>query len=312
MPRRVAYDAPPMNILVTGSSGFIGSALVSFLVAKGHTVTRLVRTEPAPGERQARWDPEAGEIDVNALGGIDAAVHLAGEGIGSGRWTPRRKARILDSRVMGTRLLSETLAGLDPLPKVLASASAKDYYGDRGDEALREDSGPGSGFLADVCRQWEAATLLASEAGIRVVNMRFSLALGPGGGALARMLPAFRLGVAGKVGSGRQLVSWITLEDIVRAIYHTLTADGLEGPVNLVAPEAVTNAAFTRTLGRVLSRPTLMPAPAFALRIVFGEMIEPLLTSVRMDPAKLLATGFEFHHPELEGALRAVLGKPRK
>ena len=200
-----------MNVLVTGSTGFIGSALVPFLESEGHTVTRLVRREPSPGKPEVRWDPEAGTIDAGGLAGTEAVVHLAGESLVNGRWNARRKGRILDSRVKGTRLLSETLARLDPLPKVLVSPSTKDRYGDRGDELLREDSGRGSDFLADVIRQWEAATESAAQAGIRVVNSCFGMVLDRSGGGLARMLLPFRLGLGGRLGSGKQYVSWVSL-----------------------------------------------------------------------------------------------------
>ena len=298
-----------MNIVITGSTGFIGSALVPLLSREGHSVTRLVRRQPTSGERQVRWGPDTGTIDADGLAGTDAVVHLAGEGIPDRRWTAKQKAKIRDSRVNGTRLLSETLARLDPPPKVLACASAVGYYGDRGDETLREESAPGSDFLAQITRQWEAATEPAAQAGIRVVNLRFGNVLGPNGGLLARVLLPFKLGIGGRLGSGKQYVSWISLEDIVRAIHHILATETLEGPVNVAAPVPVTNAELTKTLGRVLSRPTPFPVPAFALRLIFGELADAVLASARMEPAKLVATGFEFHHPELEGALRAELGK---
>ena len=299
-----------MNILVTGSTGFIGSALVSFLTDSGHTVTRLVRTQVARGDQMVFWDPESGTIDREGLARaeLEAVVHLAGESI-AGRWTARRKAGILDSRVQGTRLLSETLVGLDRPPNVLACASAKDYYGDRGDETVREDSAAGTDFLADVISKWEAATETAAQGGIRVVNLRFGIVLDPAGGALAKMLTPFRLGLGGKLASGRQQVSWVSLVDALAAISHVLVTDGIEGPVNVVAPGVVTNAEFTRIIGRALSRPTLFPVPAFVLRTMFGEVAGALLASVRMDPAKLLATGFAFRYPQLEDALRSALGK---
>lgn len=298
-----------MKILVTGSTGFIGSALVPFLIREGHSVTCLVRPQTRLANGHVRWDPEAGEIDAGRLAGTEAAVHLAGESLASGRWTAQRKRRMLDSRVRGTRLLTETLARLDPSPGVLVAASAVGYYGDRGEEVLQEESGPGSAFLADLVRQWEAATEAASQAGIRVVNLRSGLVLGPRG-PLARMALPFRLGLGGKLGSGAQLWSWVSLEDAVRAIHHALTTEALQGPVNMAAPGVVTNAQFTQILGRVLSRPTLFPVPAFVLRLVFGEMAdEALLASARMDSARLLDSGFEFHHPQLEGALRAMLGR---
>ena len=297
-----------MHILVSGSTGFIGSALKSFLVKEGHDVTRLVRRELATDDRQVRWDPVAGVIDSQGLAGIDAAVHLAGEPI-TGRWTATRKTRIRDSRVKGTRLLSETLARLDPPPQVLVCASAMGYYGDRGAEVLRENSAPGTDFLAGMISEWEAATERAVEAGIRVVNLRLGMVLGKVGGALKKMLLPFKLGVGGSVGSGRQYVSWISLEDVVRAIHHVLNTDSLQGPLNVAAPGVVTNAELTRALGRVLSRPAVMPVPGLLLRILYGEVAETLLFSARMDPGQLQSSGFVFRHPEIEGALRAALGK---
>lgn len=298
-----------MNVLVTGSTGFIGSSLVSHLEAEGHGVTRLIRRDVASSQPQVRWDPEAGSIDADRLTAIDAAVHLAGEGIADGRWTEKKKARIGDSRISGTLLLSRALAGLDPRPRVLVSASAYGYYGDRGDEVLREDSKPGSDFLAEVTSQWEASTRPASEAGIRVVNARFGMVLGAGGGALARMLLPFRLGLGARLGSGRQYVSWVSLEDTVRVLSHVLEDDGLAGPVNVAAPEAVTNSEFTRALGRALSRPALFRAPALLLRALFGELGASLTASTRMEPARLVESGFVFRHPRLDGALEAALGR---
>lgn len=299
-----------MRILVTGSTGLIGSALIPFLTAGGHTVTRLVRSAPRPGEREVRWDPERGEADRPGLEGQDAAVHLAGENIAGGRWTAERKARIRDSRVRGTQFLCESLARLDRPPKVLLCASATGYYGDRKDEVLREESAPGSGFLAEVCRAWEAAAEPALRAGIRVVSLRFGVVLSPAGGALAKMLPPFRLGLGGRIGTGRQYMSWIALDDAVGAACHALTAEALGGPVNAVAPNPVRNLEFAQTLGRVLSRPALLPLPAFAARLALGEMAEELLlASARVEPARLTAAGYPFRHPCLEGALRALLGK---
>ena len=301
-----------MNILVSGSTGFIGSALVSFLTERGQTVTRLVRRRGAFAEKQVLWDPDAEAIDAQELSGTEFVVHLAGENISAGRWTAARKARIRDSRIKGTRLLCEALARLDPPPRALASASATGYYGDRGGEILREDSAPGSDFLAETVRQWEAATAPATQGQIRVVNLRFGLVLGPNGGVLARMLPVFRLGAGGKLGSGNQYMSWISVDDVVEAINHVLVTEGLEGPLNVAAPGVVTNAEFTTALGRVLSRPTLFPVPVFALRLAFGkELADSVLASTRMESARLRDAGFVFLHPELESALGAVLGKAR-
>lgn len=300
-----------MKVLLSGSSGLVGSALVPVLVGDGQQVVRLVRSQPAPGASEVRWDPEAGEINKAGLEGVEAAVHLAGESIAAGRWTAARKARILESRVKGTQLLVEALAGLEQPPKVLVSASAVGYYGDRGEETLTEDNGSGSAFfLSNVCRQWEAATEPAAAAGIRVVNLRFGVMLASAGGALPRLLTPFRMGVGGRLGSGNQYMAWIALDDVVGAILHTLATEALRGPVNAVAPQAVTNLEFTKTLGRVLGRPTLFPMPAFAARLAFGQMAdELLLASQRVEPAKLLASGYRFRFPDLEGALRHVLGK---
>ena len=235
-------------------------------------------------------------------------VHLAGESA-VGRWTARKKARILESRANGTRLLCRALADLDPPPRALICASGLDFYGDRGDALVSEETGPGSGFLAEVTAAWEAATKPATEAGIRVVRVRLGMVVGNGGGALARMLPAFRLGLGGPFGGGRQHVSWVSLTDVVRVFHHILVTESLDGPVNVSTPMPVTNAEFARTLGRVLSRPAVLPVPAFGLRLALGEMASMVLASVRLDPSKLVRSGFEFRYPELEGALRAELGR---
>ena len=299
-----------IKILVSGSTGLIGSALVPFLTTDGHKVIRLIRAETRPGQAAVHWDPAAGKIDSNALEGLDAVVHLAGENIAARRWTPAQKARIRDSRVQGTRLLAQSLARLQQPPTVMVCASAIGFYGDRGEELLTEASAPGSGFLTDTCRDWEAAAQPASEKGIRVVNLRLGVVLSPGGGALAKMLLPFRLGVGGKIGSGRQYMSWIEIDDVVGVIHYALTTDELRGPVNAVAPNPVTNREFTKTLGRVLSRPTIFPMPAFAARMAFGEMADQLLlSSTRVKPARLQNSGYYFRQPRLEDALRHLLGK---
>jgi uncharacterized protein len=298
-----------MKILVTGSSGLIGRALVSFLTADGHQAACLVRGNRTGAERLV-WDPGSGRIDPASLEGFGAVVHLAGENIAGARWTPEQKARIRNSRVKGTRLLADTLAGLSSPPGVMVSASAIGYYGDRGEELLTEDSPPGDGYLAEVCREWEAATHPASRKGIRVVILRIGIVLTPAGGALARMLLPFKTGVGGTVGSGRQYMSWITLDDTIGAIHHCLMSDSLRGPVNAAAPRPVTNREFTKTLGRVLGRPTLFPAPAFALRLAFGEMADALLlASTRVSSGRLESSGYKFRQPDLEGALRHLLGR---
>jgi hypothetical protein len=301
-----------MNVLITGSSGLVGSALAPLLTSGGHRVIRLVRSEAGAGEGRVLWDPEAGTIDTASLEGLDTVVHLAGESIAAGRWTAAQKARILESRVKGTRLLAETLAGLSQRPKALVSASAVGYYGDRGDEVLREESPSGTGFLPEVCRQWEAESAPAAQAGIRVVHLRFGMILSPAGGALQRLLLPFRLGLGGRLGGGQQFMSWMALDDAVGAIHHALTTEELRGPANAVSPGAVRNREFTRTLGRVLGRPTIFPLPAFAARLAFGRMAdELLLASQRAEPARLLASGYQFRFPELEGALRHLLGRGR-
>jgi hypothetical protein len=298
-----------VNVLVTGSSGLIGSALEPFLAAAGHRVIRLVRSRPSSGEAQRFWAPEAGILDPGALEGLDAVVNLAGENV-AGRWTERKKARILNSRVKSARLLSESLAGLAQPPKVLVSASASGFYGDRADEVLTEESASGSQFLAQVCRQWEAGTEPAARAGLRVVVLRIGLVLSASGGALAQMLPPFKLGLGGRIGSGRQYWSWIALDDLLGVVLHVLNTEALRGPVNAVAPNPVTNLEFTKTLGRVLKRPTVLALPALAARLAWGQMAEELLlASTRMEPARLLAFNYKFRYPELEPALRHLLGK---
>lgn len=297
-----------MNILVSGSTGLIGSALVPALGAAGHRVRRLVRGPSGGAGGDVRWDPEAGVLDAGGLEGCDAVVHLAGENI-AGRWTAAKKRRIRDSRVKGTGLLAQALARLGRPPRVLVCASAIGYYGDRGAEAMREDSPRGKGFLAEVCAEWEAAAAPAAQKGIRVVNLRFGVVLSPRGGALAKMLLPFRLGLGGTVGRGNQWMSWIAIDDAVGAILHALQSEALRGPANAVAPNPVTNRDFTRALGRAVRRPTIFPMPAFAARLAFGEMAEELLlASTRVEPVKLLATRYAFRHPEVEGALRHLLG----
>ena len=297
-----------MKILVTGSTGLVGSVLLPFLRSKGHEVFRLVRSQAKVGPAEIYWNPEQGIDDTSRLEGLDAVVHLAGENISEGRWTEEKKARIRDSRVIGTRVLSDALASLAQPPRILLSASAIGYYGDRGDEIMREESAPGSDFLAQVCREWEAATEPAAQKGIRVVHLRFGVIFTPKGGALSKILAPFKFGVGGKLGSGKQYMSWITLDDVVGVIDHALFNDQLRGSINVVAPNPVTNYEFTKTLGRVLSRPTIFPVPAFAARLAFGEMADAaLLASTRAEPARLKESGYVFQHPELESALRQML-----
>ena len=303
-----------MKVIVTGSTGLVGRALVRSLLADGHEVTRLVRGGAqgfrAPGTAAVHWDPARGEIDAAQLEGHDAAVHLAGDPIAEGRWDDEKKRRIRESRTKGTRLLAEALAGLSQRPGVLVSASATGFYGDRGDELLTEASASGSDFLSEVCREWEKATLAASEAGVRVVHLRIGVVLSAEGGALPKLLTPFKLGVGGRIGGGRQYMSWITLEDLVHVVRRALADETLRGPVNAVAPGAVTNEQFTKALGGVLGRPTVLPVPAFAARLAFGEMADALLLAgQRVEPARLKEAGHEFKHPDLQTALRAVLGK---
>jgi uncharacterized protein (TIGR01777 family) len=297
-----------MIIAVTGSSGLVGTALVDALEAEGQVVRRVVRRPTRGDTHEIPWDPAGGTIDAAQLSGVDAVVHLAGEGLVAHRWTGSVKDKIRDSRVQGTRLLCETLASLSVKPAVLVSASAVGYYGDRGEEPVDESSPPGRGFLADVCQQWEAATHPARDADIRVVNLRIGVVLSAKGGALGQMLTPFRLGLGGVIGSGRQHISWIALDDLVRVLQFTLHAAALAGPVNAVAPHPTTNREFTKTLGRVLRRPTVMAMPAVAARLAFGEMAdEMLLRGARVEPHALTSADFEFEHPQLEPALRHVL-----
>jgi uncharacterized protein (TIGR01777 family) len=299
-----------MHIAVTGSRGLVGSTLIPFLTTGGHEVIRLVRVSPGSGD--VPWDLAEGVKNLSRLEGVDAVIHLAGENIAAGRWTPQRKDEIRQSRVEGTRRLCESLAKLSRRPKVLVSASAIGFYGNRGDEILTEDSSPGNDFLAQVCQEWEAATEPASRAGSRVVRLRFGMILSPAGGALKKMLLPFKLGVGGRMGSGAQYVSWIAIDDAIGAIHQAICDESLKGPVNGVTPNPVTNMEFTRILARVLSRPALFPMPAFAARLAFGEMADALLlASARVVPARLQASGYPFRHPELEEALRHLLGRPK-
>jgi uncharacterized protein (TIGR01777 family) len=302
-----------LHVAVTGASGLIGSAVTRRLEGVGHRVSRLVRRPAGPGE--IFWDPAAGSLDPRGLEGVDAVIHLAGENVGA-RWTAARKARIRSSRVAGTRLLSETLAGLQRPPQVLISASAIGIYGDRGDEVLTEQSPQGNrdgDFLVSVTEEWERAADPARSEGIRVVHPRFGIVLSPAGGALKKLLLPFRLGLGGRLGSGSQWMSWVSIEDVVETLHHLLLNDGLDGPVNITAPEPLTNAEFSRVLARVLSRPAVFPVPAGVLRLVLGEMADgTILSSARVLPSRLLQSGFSFARPDLDAALRHLLRKQRQ
>jgi uncharacterized protein (TIGR01777 family) len=294
-----------MKILISGSYGLVGSALVPALTRAGHVVTRLVRMEGQPG---ILWKPESSLMNSTPFEGFDAVIHLAGESIAGGRWTEEKKKRIRDSRINGTRLLVNALTRVQALPRVIIAASAIGYYGNRGSELLTEAAPPGSGFLADVCKAWEAATASAQSKGIRVANLRFGVILNAAGGALAKMLTPFKFGLGGPIGGGRQFMSWVDLDDVVGIVELALTSETLKGPVNVVAPRAVTNAEFTRSLGQALSRPAFLPMPAFAAKIVFGEMAdELLLASQRVQPAVLEKAGYRFRYPDLDSSFRHQL-----
>jgi uncharacterized protein (TIGR01777 family) len=301
-----------VEVLVTGASGFIGSALMPRLVAAGHRPIAAVRGRAvSPGVEGIAWDPEAGTIDAAALDGIGGVVHLAGAGIADRRWTESRKHLILESRTKGTGLLASTLVGLDHPPSVVVSGSAVGYYGDRGDQLLTEDSPAGTDFAAQVCQRWETAARPVVEAGVRLVTIRTGIVLGAHGGMLGRVLAPFRVGLGGRIGSGQQYMSWVSIDDEVGAIIHALDRPSLAGPVNVTAPNPVTNAEFTTTLGHVLGRPTPIPTPVAPLRLVYGsELVRDLLLGgQRVLPKALTEDGYQFAHATLDGALRAVLGR---
>ena len=306
--RHADYPGEPLTVVVTGGGGLIGAALRHFLTTGGHRVVRLVRREPrSPEER--RWDPGKGVLDADALRGCDAIVHLAGEPI-DGRWTAAKKRAILESRVTSTRLIADTLIDMKgPRPSTFVTASAIGFYGDSGKQVVDESSSSGKGFLAKVARDWEAASSPARAVGVRVVNLRFGVVLSPDGGALAKMLLPFKMGVGGRIGSGRQYMSWVGLDDVIGLVLHALRTPEVTGPVNVTAPHPVPNSTFTDTLGRVLGRPTLIPVPGLAIRALFGEMgEEALLGGARVQPTKALESGYRFVHPDLEAALRFQLG----
>ena len=300
-----------MNILLTGASGLLGSALSSRLAQHGHRVVPLRRASGG-SEAWPTWNPTAGQIHLEPAGALEAVVHLAGENIAQ-RWTPAARARIRASRVDATRLLCAALVRLPQPQRVLICASATGFYGDRGEEVLDETSVPGRGFLPEVCQAWEAAADAARQRGLRVVHLRLGMVLARHGGALAKMLPAFRCGLSGRLGTGRQFWSWIALEDLLRVVELALQEDQMDGVVNAVAPEPVTNADFTRALARMLGRPAILPLPAFAVRLLFGDMgREVLLASARVRPARLRESSFDFQGPTLEAAFKLALAKPRQ
>ena len=297
-----------MKILMSGAHGLVGKALSASLIRDGHEIVRLVRRERVVGQPEVEWHPNQGRIDAEHIEGFDCVVHLAGESIASGRWTEEKKRKIRESRVLGTTLISETISRLKHPPKTFVCASAIGYYGDRPNELVDESSAPGKGFLSDVCIEWEEATGAAASAGTRVVRTRFGIILDATGGALEKMLTPFKLGVGGRIGDGTQWMSWIAHEDVTAALRFVIDNAALEGPVNFVAPAPVTNTEFTETLGKVLSKPTVFPMPAFAARLAFGEMADALLlSSTKVDPKKLLEGGFKFKYPELRSALTHIL-----
>ena len=298
-----------MRVLVSGSTGLLGSALVRALEARGDAVLRLVRSVKDKPEREVLWNIEKQSIEKDKLEGLDAVIHLAGESIAAPRWTKEKKRAIRDSRIQGTRLLTDALMGLQNPPRHYLCASAIGYYGSRGDTVLTEDAPPGDGFLATVCRAWEEAAKPAADHGIRVVNLRFGVVLSGDGGALATMVKPFKLGVGGPIGNGKQYMAWIAREDLIGIVLHVLDRETIAGPVNVVAPEPITNKDFTKTMGKVLHRPTAIPTPAFAIRLALGEMAdEMLLASARVVPEKLKGTDYVYTFPELEAALRHELG----
>jgi uncharacterized protein len=296
-----------MNVLISGASGLVGAALIPALVSRGDRVIRLVRHPVEPGAPEIEWHPGS-RLDPETLEGFDAVIHLAGENIFS-RWTPEKKSAIRQSRIGGAQTLSDAIAGCQRAPRVFLSASAIGYYGSRADESLGDEGSSGDGFLAEVAREWEDATSSARRAGVRVVNLRFGVVLSKAGGALAKMLTPFRLGLGGRLGSGQQFFSWISIDDTIGAILFSLDNERVRGPVNLTAPAPVTNAEFAKTLARVLHRPAIFPLPLFIPTLVFGKEMtaETLAASARVFPAKLAAAGYNFRHPELEGALRDLL-----
>jgi uncharacterized protein len=297
----------PVRIIIAGASGFIGTALVDRLRSEGHEVVRLVRRTPQSSD-ELSWNPAAGDLDPAAVAGADVAMNFAGVGVGDKRWTDAYKQEIRSSRVDSTVTLSRAIAAADGGPRVLLNASAVGFYGDRGDEVLDENSAPGDGFFPDVCRAWEAATQAAEEAGVRVCNLRSGLVVGPGGGLMKRLVPLYKAGLGGPLGSGKQYQSWVSLADEIGAIMFLMTAE-LSGPINLTGPTPVPNAVFSDALGKALRRPSLLPAPRFGLKIILGEFADNTLESMRVVPRVLLDAGYEFIHPDVDRALRWAVAR---
>ena len=307
---KIHASAKPLRVLITGSSGLIGSVLKPYLTAMGHQVICLVRQNSGPESDRILWDPENNFIDAKYLEDLDAVVHLAGENLNGRRWNRKYKTKIYNSRVTGTKLLGSTLRRLKNPPKVLIAASAIGFYGDRHGEILTEESSEGTGFLANLVKDWELQTQQVRARGIRVVNLRLGVVLTPAGDALAKMLLPFQMGLGGTVGLGKQSLSWVAIEDVVGAIYHAINCKDLEGPVNIVAPDPCTNRILTKTLGIVLKRPTFFRIPKLILRILYGEVVnETIFPSTSARPVKLQNSGYEFRFPKLEPALRHILGK---
>ncbi len=299
-----------MKVAITGSSGLVGSALKDKLRSQGNEVVTFVRSNASSQSGMFLWNPEAGTIDTAGFSGVNAVINLAGESIAAKRWTAEQKIKIRDSRVKGTTLLAQTIAKLESRPEVLVSASAIGFYGDRGDEVLTENSAPGKGFLADVCQQWERSSEAAEVSGVRVVRARLGVVLSKDGGALQKMLPIFKLGGGGVIGSGKQYMSWIALDDVVNALIFAATNKSVSGAMNVVAPNSVRNSEFTEALGHVLHRPAVLPLPAFAAQLIMGEMADQLLlASANVEPLALTGNKFGFEYPNLEGALMHALGK---
>lgn len=300
----------PLHILMSGASGVVGSSLIPFFTTGGHRVTRLVRRSSLKDENERFWDPQKGLIDIRDDDDFDVVIHLSGEHIGQGRWTPQKRKKIIESRNVTTSLIAKSISRLKKPPRAFLCASAIGYYGDQGNAVMTEENECGADFISNVCGEWEQAASPALEKGIRTVFLRIGVVLSPVGGALQRLLPTFKMGLGAKVGSGQQYMSWISMDDLIGTVYHAMDDDSLSGPVNLVAPNPVSNLEMARTLAKVISRPALFTIPAWLIKLVFGEMgKEVLLSSTRVSPKKILAAGYRFRHPDLEGALRHLLGK---